>query len=77
METDGERLAAEILDAINSGGDLWVFDQYIVGPDSLERSRKVLIEKRDACSDSDRAAFLTSIIRRLKTGDDGDSPQKV
>jgi hypothetical protein len=43
-----------------------VFDQYIVGPDSLERACKVLIEKRDACLDTDEAAFLTSIIYGLE-----------
>ena len=60
--------AAEILDAIRSGRDIWVFDQYIGGPDNLERARKVLIEKRDACSGADEAAFLTSIIRGLEKG---------
>jgi len=64
----GEQLAAEILDAISSGRDLYVLDQYIVGPDSLERARKVLIEKRDTCSDPDEAAFLTSIIGGLEKG---------
>ena len=64
----GEQLAAEILDAIKSGSDIWVFDQYIVGPDSLERARQLLIEKRDACSEPDRAAFLTSIIDGLEKG---------
>jgi hypothetical protein len=73
----GEQLAAEILDAIRSGRDVWVFDQYIVGPDSLERARKVLIEKHDACSDPDEAAFLTSIIRGLEKGDDADGAPKV
>src|ERR1700691_4641970 len=37
----GERLAAEILDAIKSGRDLWVLDQIIEGPDRLERARRV------------------------------------
>jgi hypothetical protein len=64
----GEQLAAEILDAISSGRDLYVFDQFIEGSNRLERSRKVLIEKRDACSDPDEAAFLTSIIRGLEKG---------
>jgi hypothetical protein len=64
----GEQLAAEILDAISSGRDLYVFDQYIVGPDSLERARKVLIEMRDAYPDPDEAAFLTIIIRGLEKG---------
>jgi hypothetical protein len=64
----GEQLAAEILDAIRAGRDIWEFDQYIVGPESLERARKLLIEKRDACSDPDRAAFLTSIIGGLEKG---------
>jgi hypothetical protein len=40
----GEQLAAEILGAIRSGRDLWVFDQVIEGPDRLERARKVLTE---------------------------------
>ena len=63
-----EQLAAEILDAVRSGRDIWVFDQFIGGPDRLERARKVLIEKRDACSDADESAFLTSIIRGLEKG---------
>jgi hypothetical protein len=29
----GEQLAADILDAISSGRDLWVFDRYNRGPD--------------------------------------------
>jgi hypothetical protein len=61
-----EQLAAEILDAVSSGRDLWVFDQFIEGPDRLERARKVLIEKHDACSDADESAFLTRIIRGLE-----------
>ena len=48
--------------------DIYVFDQYIVGPDSLERVRKVLVERRDACSDPDEAAFLTSMILGLEKG---------
>jgi hypothetical protein len=64
----GEQLAAEIPDAISSGRDLPVFDQVIEGPDRLERARKVLIEKRNSCSDPDEAAFLTSIIRVLEKG---------
>ncbi len=63
-----EQLAAEILDAVSSGRDLYVFDQFIEGPDRLERARKVLIGKRDACSDADESAFLTRIIRRLEKG---------
>ena len=61
-------MAAEILDAIKFGRDLWVFDQFIGGHDPLERARNVLIEKRDACSDADQAAFLTSIIGGLEKG---------
>ena len=64
----GEQLVTEILDAVSSGRDLYVFDQFVEGPDRLERARKVLIEKRDACSDPDRAAFLTSLIRGLEKG---------
>ena len=64
----GEQLVTEILDAVSSGRDLYVFDQFVEGPDRLERARKVLIEKRDACSDADEAAFLTSIIRGLEKG---------
>jgi hypothetical protein len=65
----GEQLAAEILDAIRSGRDLYVFDQYIVGPDCLERVRKLLTLRRDACSDPDEAALLASIIRALEKND--------
>ena len=64
----GEQLAAEILGAIRSGRDLWVSDQFIGGPDCLERACMVLIEKRDACADPDEATFLTSIIRGLEKG---------
>ena len=64
----GEQLAAEILDAIRSGSDLYVYDQFIGGPNPLERARQVLIEKRDARSDPDEAAFLTSVIHGLEKG---------
>ena len=47
---------------------LWVFDQVIEGPARLERARKVLVEKRDANSDSDEAAFLISVILGLENG---------
>jgi hypothetical protein len=59
-------MAAEILDAIRSARDLWVFDQFIGGPDRLDHARKVLVEKRDACRDPEEAALLTSIIRGLE-----------
>jgi hypothetical protein len=36
----GEQLPPEILDAISSGRDLWVFDPVIEGPYRLERARK-------------------------------------
>src|SRR5262249_1099942 len=35
----GKQLAAEILDAIKSGRDLWVLDQFIEGYDRLERAK--------------------------------------
>ena len=38
----------------------------VQGPDRLERARKMLIEKRDACSGVDEAAYLTSIIQGLE-----------
>jgi hypothetical protein len=66
----GEQLAAEILEAIRSGRDLYVFDQLIAGPDRLERARQLLIQRRAACSDSEEAAFLTSIVRELEKGED-------
>ena len=71
----GEQLAAEILDTIRLGRDLWVRDQFIEGPDRLERARKVLIEKRDSCSDPDEAAFLTASSAGWNKGDDGDGPR--
>jgi hypothetical protein len=61
----GEQLAAEIAQAIRSGRDLWVFDQFIEGPNHLERALKVLTEKRDTCSDPDESAFLTRVISGL------------
>jgi hypothetical protein len=54
-----------------------VLDQIIEGPDRLERARRVMIEKRDVHSDPDEAALLTSVIRGLKKGDNGDGPQKA
>ncbi len=71
MGTTGEDLAAEIIEAIKSGRDVYVFDRYIGGPGRLERdhledARTVLIEKRDACSEPDEACFLTSIIAGLE-----------
>ena len=74
MDT-GELQVAEAIAAIRSGRDVYIFDQYIPGPYRLERARKLLIEQRDACSDPERAAFLTSIIRGLEKGEDG--PPKV
>ena len=62
----GEQLAAEIIDAIRSGRDVWVFDQTLQGPDRLEHARKLLLEERAACSDPDEVAFLTSIIGGLE-----------
>lgn len=67
MDT-GEQLAAEILDAIGLGRDLYVFDRFIEGPDRLERAFKVPIERRDARLDPDGAAFPTGIIRGLEKG---------
>jgi hypothetical protein len=58
-----------ILDAIMSGCDLYAFDHYLAGPDCLERQRRLLIQRRDACSDPDETALLTSIIRALETND--------
>jgi hypothetical protein len=37
----------------------------IVGPHAKQRAREVLIEKRDACSDPDQMALLTSVIEQL------------
>jgi hypothetical protein len=73
----GEQLAAEILDAVSSGSDLYVCDQFIKGPDRLECTRRVLIEKRDACSDPDETALLSGVIRRLEKGGDGGVPPMV
>jgi hypothetical protein len=49
---DAGELAGEILDAIRSGRDLYLYDHSISGPDRMQCAREVLIEKRDACSDS-------------------------
>jgi hypothetical protein len=65
MNTGGQ-LAAEIIDVIKSGSDVWVFDQLLQGSDRLEHACKLLLEKRAACSDPDEAAFLTSIIDGLE-----------
>ena len=68
-------MAADILHAIRSGRDLWLFDQVVEGPDRLERACNLLIERRAACSDPDEAAFLTTVIRGLEKGDDDDAPK--
>jgi hypothetical protein len=52
-----------------AGCDLYAFDHYLAGPDCLERARRLLIQRRDACSDPDETALLTSIIRALETND--------
>jgi hypothetical protein len=65
MDT-GEQVAAEIIDAIRSGRDVWVFDQILQGPNRLEHARKLLLERRAACSDPDEVAFLTNIIGGLE-----------
>ena len=66
---DGELLAAEIFEAIRSGRDLWLYDQFVGGPDRLEHARQLLVERRAACSDSDETAFLTSVILGLEKGE--------
>jgi hypothetical protein len=63
---DAGELVAKILDAISSGRDLYLHDQYIIGPNAKQRAPEVPIEKRDACSDPDQMAFLTSVIRGLE-----------
>lgn len=65
---DAGEMVAEILDAITSGRDLYVYDHYIIGPDGRQRTREVLVEKRDACTDLDEVTFLTSVIRGLEEG---------
>jgi hypothetical protein len=64
MDT-GEQLAGYLIDTITSGRDIWVFDQILQGPDRLEHARKILFERRAACSDPDEVALLTSIISGL------------
>ena len=64
MDT-GEQLAADIIDAIMSGRDVWVFDHVLQGHDRLEHSEN-LFETRAACPDPDDVAFLTSIIGGLE-----------
>ena len=65
---DARELAGEILNAIRSGRDLYLYDHYISGPDRMQCAREVLIEKRDACSDPDEVVFLTGVIRGLEEG---------
>jgi hypothetical protein len=72
---DAGALKAEILDAIRSGRDLYLYDHYIIGPDAKQRALEVLIEKRDGCSDSEEAAFLADVIRCLENCDDPDVPR--
>ena len=65
MDT-GEQLASDIIDAITSGRDVWVFDQILQGPDRMEHARRILFEKRAACADPHEVAFLASIIGGLE-----------
>lgn len=57
---------AEIIDAIRSGRDVWIFDQMVEGPDHLAHACKLLIERRAACSDPDEVRLLSSIIDGLE-----------
>ena len=77
MEETGEQRAAKIVEAMRLGRDLWLYDQYIGPPNRVERARKVLIERRDACSDPDESAFLTGLIRCLADRDDAEVPPAV
>jgi hypothetical protein len=61
----GEQLVAEVIEAITSGRDVYVFNQYVQGSD-LAHARRLLLEKRSTCADPDVAAFLTSIIEALE-----------
>ena len=65
MET-GEQFAAEIIDAIKSGRDVWLFDQIVEGPDHLAHARKLLLERRDARSDPDEVRLLSSVLDWLE-----------
>jgi hypothetical protein len=62
----GVQIAAEIIDAIRSGRDVYVHDQILEGPDRLEHARKILFERLAACSDPDEAALLARIISGLE-----------
>jgi hypothetical protein len=62
----GEQLAAEIVDAIRSGRDLYLFDQFVAGPDRLQRALQLLLERRSACSGVDEAALLAVIIATVE-----------
>jgi hypothetical protein len=61
MDT-GEQLAAEIIDAIRSGRDVWVFDQILQGPDRYSVSASAKLPS--ACQQR-RAMLLT---RALSSG---------
>ena len=61
-----EQFAEQILDAIESGCDLWMWDQYVEGPHWLECARKLLIERRAACSDPEETAFFNRVIQFLE-----------
>ena len=62
----GAQIAAEIIDAIRSGRDVYVHDQILEGPDRLEHARKILFQRLAACSDPDEVALLASIINGLE-----------
>ncbi len=61
-----ERLVAEIIDAIRSGNDVWLFDHIVQGPNRVKDACKLLADQRRSCSDADEAALLDSIISALE-----------
>jgi hypothetical protein len=74
---DLREFTTKMLEAIRSGGDLYVRDQYITGPDRVKQARELLIKQRDACSDPDEAHLLNDTIRELGTREGGEPPPKV
>jgi hypothetical protein len=64
----GEQVAEYILDAIRSGRDLYLCDQFIAGPDRLDCAINLLTEQRDASADPNDVALLAAVICALEKG---------
>ena len=62
----GAESAAEIREAIRLRRELYIFDQFVEGPDQLGRARQILIERRDAALDPAQRSLIDGILAELE-----------